>query len=82
MSTIKSVKSLSFISVVRIDEYGCPEPQYCNNTHERCFKILPVYQEDRFGNTCEILRYEYVPYIKGYYTSIGDIKYYNINVPF
>lgn len=58
MTTIKSVKSLTFISVVCLDSYGCPEPQWCNHSHERCFKILPVYQEDRFGVPVEVLRYE------------------------
>lgn len=63
MSIIISAKSLTFISVVCLDSYGCPEPQYCNLGHKKAFKIFPVYQEDRFGNPCELLRYEYIPYI-------------------
>ena len=63
MTTIKSVHNLTFISVVKLDQYGCPEPQYCNLGHERCFKVLPIYQEDRFGCPSLLLGYEFVPYI-------------------
>ena len=82
MTKFVSAKNLTFISVVKLDQYGCPEPQWCNNSHEHCIKVLPVYQEDRFGNPCKVIRYEYIPYIKGYYTTIGSTEYYDINVPF
>lgn len=75
MTTIKSIKSLSFISVVRFDEYGCPEPQWCNLGHINCYKVLPVYQEDRFGCSCEILRHEFVPYIPEFETMTSGIDF-------
>ena len=77
--SIKSVKNLSFISVVKLDQYGCPEPQWCNLGHTNYFKVLPVYQEDRFGVAREILRYEYEPYVPEFEELISGQDY---DVPF
>ena len=78
-TNFKSVKNLTFVSVVKLDSFGCPEPQYCNNSHERCYKVIPVYQENRFGVACEILRYEYEPYIPDFEELISGQDY---DVPF
>lgn len=83
MTTIKSGKNLSFVSVVRLDQYGCPEPQYCNFGHEKAFKVLPVYQEDRFGCPCELLGYEYVPYVPEFETITSGVDFdVDLSVPF
>ena len=56
MANFKSVKNLTFISVIKFDEYGAPVPQDIS-LH---YVAEPVFEEDYFGIPIKLIRWDVV----------------------